>query len=61
MALLRTLGTGSVPGNGAPIRGPGIDLSSVAQWNRVVVRFTLFSLSTVALLMLAARAAMAVF
>ena len=32
-----------------------------ATWNRVVVRFTLFSLSTVALLMLAAHAAMAVF
>jgi hypothetical protein len=31
-----------------------------ATWNRVAVRFTLFSLSTVALLMLAANAAMAV-
>ena len=31
-----------------------------ATWNRVVVRFTLFSLSTVALLMLAVHAAVAV-
>jgi len=30
-----------------------------ATWNRVIVRFTLFSLATVALLMLAVRAAMA--
>jgi len=44
-----------------PSPGPAWHCVVQATWNRVAVRFTLFSLSTVALLMLAAHAAMAVF